>query len=72
MADFNMTGPPATITDPGAPAEGRDPNFPRHLHRFGGEYVEVKNEAEQRAKLAEGWSLRPVLTAPAATGKARR
>lgn len=36
------------------------PEFPRHLHKAGGLWIEVNDEAERDAKVAEGWSLEQV------------
>lgn len=35
--------------------------YPRHLHKAGGEHVVVHNDAEKAAALKAGWSLMPVL-----------
>lgn len=37
--------------------------FPRHLHKAGGEFVVVSTPADRDAHLAAGWSLVPVLDA---------
>lgn len=29
--------------------------YPRHLHKAGGEYLRVENETEARAAVADGW-----------------
>lgn len=34
--------------------------YPRHVHKAGGEHLEVKNEDECDAAIKDGWSLKPV------------
>ena len=38
--------------------------YPRCLHKFGGLTVIVNSAEEVAAKLAEGWSMQPVMDAP--------
>ena len=62
MADeraFDITAPPLRVTDPSAPAgsERLFKEYPRHLHRADGSYIEVRNDIDKAHKLAEGWFL---------------
>lgn len=60
MPDFDITKPPTAITNPTATLP---PNvyqeFPRHLHKPDGSFVEVSNADDKATKLAEGWNLTP-------------
>lgn len=38
--------------------------YPRMLHGAGGTYCLVNSDEERDAKLAKGWSMRPVMDAP--------
>lgn len=38
--------------------------YPRRLHQYGGAVCSVTTDEEKAAKLAEGWSLVPVLEPP--------
>lgn len=39
----------------------RGEQFPKHLHKRGGKFLEVTDEAQLEKGLAAGWQLRPVL-----------
>jgi hypothetical protein len=41
-----------------------DPNFPRHVHKQGGQFLEVVDQAALDLALLDGWSLTPIV-APA-------
>lgn len=38
--------------------------YPRHVHKAGGDFLVVEDDTQKAAALADGWSLVPVLTAP--------
>lgn len=61
MAEFNTLTPPIKITNPKTTVDhGRVyQEYPRHLHRAGGEFYEVTTDADKATKLAEGWFLTP-------------
>lgn len=59
---FDSSNPPLEVTDPGGPhSNNRIPyiEFPLHLHKPDGAYIEVTNAADRDARLAEGWNLKP-------------
>ena len=41
--------------------------YPRHVHKAGGAYLVVLNDAEKAAALKDGWALSPVPAAEAAS-----
>lgn len=60
MADFRMTDPPKSITDPEKePRPAGYQEYPRHMHKWNEPYKVVRNDAEKQAALADGWQLQP-------------
>lgn len=61
--EFNNLTPPVSVTNPEAAEKGLGQNayreYPRHLHRADGSFVEVTDDGERDAKLADGWFLTP-------------
>lgn len=47
------------------PAVAPDPYFPRHLHKPGGVFKVVDDQAAMEAALADGWDLEPSPLPPA-------
>jgi hypothetical protein len=41
--------------------------FPRHVHQWGGLYLQVNSATECAAAMAQGWALLPPQTPPAET-----
>ena len=41
-----------------------DPNYPRHVHKAGGEYLVVNSAAEFKAAIKAGWAAQPVPLKP--------
>lgn len=56
MADFNSQDPPKSVTG-GAP-KNAVVEYPKHLHKSGGQYVVVTNAAEEADQIAQGWSVK--------------
>lgn len=66
MAEFNLSTPPKSITDP---AGSVDAQYPAHVHKYAGpgrmnEFKVVTNDEEKAAALKDGWSAMPVHDAP--------
>lgn len=63
MPDFDNLKPSLKVTDPILHAKIGDARvfaeYPRHLHKPGGEYCVVLSDDEKAAKLKEGWGLTP-------------
>jgi hypothetical protein len=68
---FDLAHPPAEVTNPN---HLQVSEYPKHLHKFAGlnedgspklnRFVVVGDALEEAKRLAEGWSLTPVLEAP--------
>ena len=60
---FDQAKPPLSVTNPPAAVAGETDRtyreFPRHLHKADGSYIEVGNDIDKAAKLADGWHLTP-------------
>jgi hypothetical protein len=41
------------------PAAPVDPNYPRHMHKADGEFLEVHDDEEFERALAAGWAVTP-------------
>jgi len=56
MPDFNAQDPPKSVTG-GAP-KSVVVEYPKHLHKAGGQYVVVNTQAEEAEKIEQGWSVK--------------
>lgn len=57
MPDFNVLTPPLSITNPTSLPLAQ---YPRHVHKAGGLWLEVRSEEDAATAVADGWSLTPV------------
>jgi hypothetical protein len=68
MADFNAQDPPKSVTG-GAP-KNAVAEYPKHLHKPGGQFVVVNNATEEAEQIAQGWSVEVPTESSAMGGKA--